>query len=195
MLRVLANGEFRRLGDSKIKKTTSKIIAVTNKDINDSNIFAQDIKDRFDEIIQLPPLRERKNDIPILIEYFLNKYSSSENLLNPLRFDSALIDKLSNSEWVSNIRGLEKFIKRVIRRFNKGGLVKLSDLPDRIINSILNDDSLDIILPELPLPVTLDEYKNMVIVKARGIAKTQSEVDKLLNQKEGTERQRKFRKS
>ncbi|WKZ70023.1 MAG: RNA repair transcriptional activator RtcR family protein [Melioribacteraceae bacterium] len=190
LLRVLEHGELRRLGSTEVTQVNLQIIAATNKDINDEDIFAADVKDRFDEIIELPPLRERKSDIPLLIDHFLEFYSKTNNVLSPLEFDDKLIRTLTEYSWESNVRGLEKFIQRLTRRFTKGGKIKLDDLPEHFISDIMDDESLEYTLPELPLPIPLDEYTRMIIEKARKQASNMSEVDRLLKQKDGAERAR-----
>lgn len=195
LLRVLENGELRKLGGTEINQIDVQIIAATNKDIDDDNIFALDVKDRFDEIIELPPLRERKEDIPLLINHFLELYSKSNQVLSPIQFDNKLIEALVNYSWESNVRGLEGFIKKITRRFSKGGKIKFDDLPEHFINFIIDDESLNYILPELPLPISLDEYREKIIEKARRLSKgNMSQVDRLLKQSDGTERGRIHRK-
>jgi len=195
LLRVLENGELRKLGGTEINQIDIQIIAATNKDIGDENIFAPDVKDRFDETIELPPLRERKDDIPLLINHFLEIYSRSNQVLSPIQFDNKLIEALVNYSWESNVRGLENFIKKVTRRFSKGGKIQFDDLPEHFINLIMDDESLNYFLPELPLPISLDEYREMIIEKARSLSNgNMSQVDRLLKQKDGTERGRKYRK-
>lgn len=193
LLRVLEQGELRRLGSTEITQVNVQIIAATNKDINDEDIFAPDVKDRFDEIIEVPPLRERKSDIPLLIDHFLEFYSKTNNVLSPLEFDDKLIRTLTEYSWESNVRGLEKFIQRLTRRFTKGGKIKFDYLPEHFISDIMDDESLEYTLPELPLPIPLDEYTRMIIEKARKQASNMSEVDRLLKQKDGAERARKYR--
>lgn len=195
LLRVLENKELRKLGSTEIIKINIQIIAATNKDIDDEEIFARDVKDRFDEIIKLPSLRERKEDIPILIEHFLELYSKSNQVLSPIKFDDKLLNVLVNHNWDSNIRGLENFIKRITRRFSKGGTIRFDALPSHFIDQIMEDKSLDYILPELPLPIPFDEYKEQIIDKARALANgNMSQVDRLLKQKDGTERGRQHRR-
>lgn len=190
LLRVLTHGEFRKVGSTKTTKIDIQIIAATNKDVSDENIFAQDIKDRFHEIINLPQLRERKEDIQLLVHHFLNLYSKLNNIQNPVVLDQKILDALINFNWPGNIRDLENFIGRLLRRFNTGGKINYKDLPTKFIERILADDNLAIYLPPLPLPIPLPEYSHKIIEKARSIAKTHSEVDQLLKQKVGTERQR-----
>ena len=193
LLRVLSHGEYRKVGSNKVNKIDIQIIAATNKDVDDENIFAQDIKDRFHEIITIPSLRERKEDIPIFIQHFIDIQSKVNNLPVPIKLDNRIIKSMYDYNWPGNVRDLENFISRLLRRFNTGGKIHYKDLPKRFIDKILADETLDIILPPLPLPIPLPEYTRKIIQKARSIAKSHVEVDQLLKQKVGTERQRNYK--
>lgn len=193
LLRLVEKGEYKILGDTEIRNADLTIIAATNKDVSDEEIFASDLKDRFDEKINLPPLRERTEDIPLLVDYFSNIYSKSNHLIEPIMFEKNVVEKLVAYEWLGNIRELEKWIKRCARRF-EGGLIRLKDLPERFITDILSEEDDTYNLPDLPLKISLNEYTELIRDKARGIAKgNMAEVDRLLNQKVGTEKQRKYR--
>ncbi len=189
LLRFINDGEFKPIGTNDIVKVDTQILAATNKNINDSTLFAQDLKDRFDEIIELPSLKERKEDIGLLIKHFLYIYSG-----NKLVLGKDVIGQLENHDWPGNVRELEKFIQKLIRRFEIGE-VSLKDLPDRFINLIMSDPDTEYELPELPLPVPLPDYAELIIEKARKHAGGKyAEVDKLLKQNEGAEKQRQYRK-
>ncbi len=194
LLRVLSHGEIRKLGSDEVDNISIQIIAATNKNIDDPELFAQDIKDRFDEIISLPPLKNRKEDIPLLIDHFMKIYSGSNKTLSPIQIDKALYKKLINFDWPGNIRQLEKWVQKIIRRFSEGGTIKLENLPERFIDDLIDDNSDDFILPELPLLIPLDDYVEKIREKARKMSdNNMSEVDRLLNQKLGTEKQRQYR--
>ena len=82
LLRYLTNGEIRKIGSQEVEIIKTQIIAATNKNINDSTLFAQDLKDRFDETTELPPLRSRPDDIPLLINNFIALYSQKPLILH-----------------------------------------------------------------------------------------------------------------
>ena len=107
LLRVLSNGENRKVGSTKTSKIEIQIIAATNKNVSDDNLFAQDIKDRFDEIIELPALRDRKEDIPLLVDHFLKIYTS--DFISPLLLKEDVLYALYNNDWPDNVRGLQKW--------------------------------------------------------------------------------------
>jgi hypothetical protein len=96
------------------------------------------------------------------------------------------------------VRELEQWVSRVVRRFREsGGEISLRDLPNRYIEDILIDPNVDIYLPPLPLETDLDTFlstmKEGLLKKARNQARKYVEVDRLLGQNEGVEKQRYYR--
>ncbi len=112
LLRVLQFGEFSRVGGREVIKTNVRIISATNKNlINsiDQNLFRQDLYYRLNVInIDLPPLRERENDIIDIAKNFLANFSNNIKSL-----DSSAVEFLKNYSWPGNIRELENLFKRV----------------------------------------------------------------------------------
>ena len=112
LLRVLQFGEFSRVGGREVIKTDVRIISATNKNLLnsiDQNLFRQDLFYRLNVInIDLPPLRERENDIVDIAKNFLVNFSNNEKSL-----DSNGIEFLKNYSWPGNIRELENLFKRV----------------------------------------------------------------------------------
>ncbi|MGQ3685451.1 MAG: sigma-54-dependent transcriptional regulator [Candidatus Loosdrechtia sp.] len=115
LLRVLEQEEFERVGGSKTLKVDVRIIATTNRDIPreiEKNNFRQDLYFRLNVIpILLPSLRERKEDIPVLAEFFLNKYRSvTDTLLKSISEEA--IKVLTQYEWPGNVREIKNLIYR-----------------------------------------------------------------------------------
>ena len=112
LLRVLQFGEFSRVGGREVIRTDVRIISATNKNLLnsiDQNLFRQDLFYRLNVInIDLPPLREREDDIVEIAKSFLVKFSNNEKSL-----DSNGIEFLKNYSWPGNIRELENLFKRV----------------------------------------------------------------------------------
>lgn len=195
LLRVLSAGEVRKLGADNIETVNVQIIAATNKDVYNEKLFAQDVKDRFDEIIFVPPLRDRREDIPLLVEHFIRVYSQKSELLSPIILEEDVMKALMKDDWSENIRGLQKWVERMIRRNKQGGAITLSNLPQNHISRFQKDSKGSIQLPKLPLLVPIDDYIQMIRDEARKISGgIMSEVDRLLRQKPGTEKQRQYRK-
>ena len=117
LLRLLQEREYKPLGISKPCRADIRIIAATNRDLKGlikSGIFRDDIFYRLNIIsLRIPPLRERKEDIPVLVEYFLKKYSREYN--KPIRVVSADTMKVFISyPWPGNIRELENKIQQIV---------------------------------------------------------------------------------
>jgi two-component system response regulator HydG len=117
ILRVLQEGEFERLGGEKTIRTDVRIIAATNKileeEVSEGN-FRKDLFFRLSVVpVHLPTLRERKEDIPALAEHFLKKYAEKNNRL--LRgFAPAAMDLLMRYDWPGNVRELENVVERAV---------------------------------------------------------------------------------
>lgn len=128
LLRVLQEGEIERIGESVTRKVDTRVIAATNKDLKkmiSDNKFREDLFYRINVIpIKLPPLRERKSDIPLLVEHFKLKYAQRRNLI----FSDDVIKELQNYDWPGNIRELENLIERISVLVYEGE-VQLKDLP------------------------------------------------------------------
>ena len=117
LLRVLEEEEFERVGGSKTIKVDVRIIATTNRDIveevNKGN-FRQDLFYRLNVIPQfIPPLRERREDIPLLVDYYLNKYRK-EGLGVVKSVSKSAMDTLSEYSWPGNIRELKNVVHRAV---------------------------------------------------------------------------------
>ncbi|HSU88884.1 MAG TPA: sigma-54 dependent transcriptional regulator [Terriglobia bacterium] len=117
LLRVIQEKEFMRLGAVETIKVDARIIAATNVDLKqlvDESRFREDLYYRLNVInIQLPPLRERKEDIPALVEFFTKKYCE-ENLKPPYRFSSEAMKVLMDYYWPGNVRELENVVERAV---------------------------------------------------------------------------------
>lgn len=117
LLRVIQEREFRRVGGTKEIKVDIRIIAATNKNLEEliaDGKFREDLYYRLDVIpIHLPPLRERPEDIPVLADYFLNKYN--EVLEKSVEgFSPEAMHLLSQHEWKGNVRELENVLERAV---------------------------------------------------------------------------------
>jgi len=117
LLRVIQEKEFMRLGGIETIKVDARIIAATNVDLKrlvDDGRFREDLYYRLNVInIQLPPLRERKEDIPALVEFFTKKYCD-ENNKPPYHFSSEALKVLMDYHWPGNVRELENAVERAV---------------------------------------------------------------------------------
>ncbi|KAA3609273.1 MAG: sigma-54-dependent Fis family transcriptional regulator [Calditrichaeota bacterium] len=117
ILRVLQEGEFERLGSSKTMKVDVRIIAATHRNLEEAitkNTFREDLYFRLSVVtLELPPLRERQEDIPALAEHFLHKYAEKNQRLMK-GFAPKTMDILLRYSWPGNIRELENTIERAV---------------------------------------------------------------------------------
>ncbi len=138
LLRVLQTGEFQRVGGTELLHSDIRIISATNIDLSkavENKKFRQDLYFRINVInINMPPLRDRKGDIPLLANYFINKYAKSMNKPIPT-VSSEAMKLLLNFNWPGNIRQLENAIERAIV-LCEDNIIRPACLPPEI--SILN---------------------------------------------------------
>jgi two-component system response regulator PilR (NtrC family) len=117
LLRMMQEREFMRLGGVETIKVDVRIIAATNVDLRqmmEEQRFREDLYYRLHVItVQLPPLRERKEDIPLLVQHFLQKYST-ENGKPGVELSPAALDLLLDYNWPGNVRELENVIERAV---------------------------------------------------------------------------------
>ncbi len=131
LLRFLQSGEFIRVGGIAPIKVDVRIISATNQNLEkliENNKFRSDLYYRINTVsINLPSLRERKDDIPLLIEHFLIKYSKEDNI--PLKkISKEVYNVLYKYQWPGNVRELENLIRAVLV-LSRGNIVNLQDLP------------------------------------------------------------------
>jgi two-component system response regulator AtoC len=134
LLRVLQEGEIRRIGESKPIQIDVRIVAATVKDLAkevSEGRFRNDLFYRLNVLpIHLPPLRERKEDIPLLIAHFIKKHSQAMNK-NVVDIDPKVLEILMNHQWFGNVRELENTIERAIV-LSEGSRIEIDQLPPEI---------------------------------------------------------------
>ena len=130
LLRVIQEREFRRVGGTRDVKVDVRIIAASNRDLEKAvaeGAFREDLYYRLDVIpIQLPPLRMRTGDIPVLVEHFLEKFSTANGKAVPTVAPEAM-RLLLEHEWKGNVRELENLIERVVA-FAAGSAITEEDI-------------------------------------------------------------------
>ena len=133
MLRVLQSGEIEKVGSTKVERVKVRVVAATNKNLTElvkEKRFREDLYYRLNVItIEVPPLRDRKEDIEILANYFLQDETAD------LNYSKAVLQALIDYQWKGNVRELESVIKRAIifARSENRNLIQLSDLPKEIV--------------------------------------------------------------
>ncbi|MFH1776810.1 MAG: sigma-54 dependent transcriptional regulator [Candidatus Omnitrophota bacterium] len=139
LLRVLQEREIRRVGATKNIKVDVRIIAATNKNLEEEvnrERFRKDLFYRLSVIpVYLPPLRERKEDIPQLVEHFLHKFSSDG--IKRLSVAKSVMSLFEKYNWPGNVRELENTIERMIT-LSEGQIITADILPEKIKLASLN---------------------------------------------------------
>jgi DNA-binding NtrC family response regulator len=117
LLRILQEGEFERVGDSRTLHVDVRVIAATNRELEkeiDIGNFREDLYFRLNVFpIHIPPLRKRKEDIPLLVEYFVPKYCKKNGKTIEM-IPQPVLETLSNYHWPGNVRELENMIERAV---------------------------------------------------------------------------------
>ena len=171
LLRVLQQREFERVGGVRTIKVDVRIIAATNIDLEHAvheGKFREDLYYRLNVIpVVIPPLRERADDIPLLMDHFLSHFNKTKKR-DIKGFSPAAMDILISYPWPGNIRELENLVERLI--ILKGnGTICPDDLPDKFISHTLNNEgALHITLPEtgVNLKDVVEEFENNLILQA-----------------------------
>jgi DNA-binding NtrC family response regulator len=130
LLRVIETGEFERLGSSKTRKANVRLISATNADLNAevaAGRFRQDLLFRLNTIeVHLPPLRDRREDIPLLSRHFLRQHAQRYRK-NVAGFDPAAMQMLLEHRWPGNVRELDHSVERAVL-MSQGNTIRSSDL-------------------------------------------------------------------
>ncbi len=134
LLRILQEKEFQRVGSSQTIKADIRIIAATNKNLYEevrNKRFRQDLYYRISVVpISIPPLRERKEDIPLLIRHFLDKYHEGKRRPKIL---PEVVEKMKQYPWPGNVRELENVVQQMIL-FRQNDAITTKDLPPQIFS-------------------------------------------------------------
>jgi two-component system NtrC family response regulator len=160
LLRVLQEGEIERVGDSRPIRVDVRVIAATNKDLRElmqQGKFREDLYYRLNVVsLTIPPLRERREEIPILVDHFLKKYGKGR------RFEVApeVIEKLQKYDWPGNVRELENVIERAVV-LTRGNRIGVESLPPEFRSAPLRESSKGIFIPDEGM--ALDEIERIAI--------------------------------
>jgi len=164
LLRVLQDGEYERIGEERTRKVDVRIIAATNKDIQkevEEGNFRRDLYYRISVFpLEIPPLRHRKEDIPLLAEHFLDRVSGKLNLPRP-KLTRANLAELQEYDWPGNVRELQNVIERALIISQRGHL--RFDLPARPKDGALS-------MPA-PAPVNLQGTEILTEVEMKQLEK------------------------
>src|SRR5437764_955497 len=178
LLRVLQTGELERVGSSKTRRVDVRVISATNADLNQevsAGRFRQDLLFRLNTVeIHVPPLRDRRQDIPQLATYFLNRYS--QRYRKPAKsFDPAAIQAMLEYSWPGNVRELDHAVERAVL-LCAGEVIRVSDLSLKAVREgtqKLEDLSLEEVEAFL-IKKTLDRYSGNISQAADALGLSRS---------------------
>jgi two-component system nitrogen regulation response regulator NtrX len=136
ILRILQEKKFERVGGAKVIETDVRVLAATNKDLEkemETERFRQDLFYRLNVIpLFIPPLRERKDDIPVLVQRFLKEFSHKEGL-SEKEISPEAMEILLEHNWPGNVRELKNLMERMVI-LTQSDVIKASDIPPFILN-------------------------------------------------------------
>lgn len=173
LLRVLQEQTFERVGSTRTMKVDIRVLAATNKDLAssiDDGKFREDLFYRLNVIpIRVPPLRQRKSDIPLLINFFLTRLGGRrrQDRKRMKRFSEKALEAMLKYNWPGNIRELENLMERLSVLVD-GDIIELEDLPDSIrgTDSGLFPSLLSTLESGLGFNEAIDQYQRRLILQA-----------------------------
>lgn len=170
LLRILQEQEFERLGGTKTIKCDIRVIAATNQDLDKlvlENEFREDLYYRLRVIpIEIPPLRDRRSDIPLLIHHFVDQMVKTRGkTIKGVSKD--VVKTFMDYEWPGNVRELENIIERMVILTDSDSLT-VQDIPDKILQKHKSDEVGPSIIPDdgFSLSNAINEYERLLIIRA-----------------------------
>ena len=169
LLRVLETGEFSRLGGNDIIKSDFRLISATNKDLQleiESNRFRSDLFYRINVIpIEVPPLRKRQDDIPLLVNHFMQE-TVSINGLQDKQVTEELMNIFINYEWPGNVRQLKNIVERMVV-LSEDNVLDVKDAPNILLSGVSEMEQHVVDTNYSPsLKEARDEFEKTFILKA-----------------------------
>ncbi|SFC65331.1 PAS domain S-box-containing protein [Bacillus sp. OV322] len=179
LLQFLQDKQFTPLGETKQVAVDVRFIAATNRNLEEmvsEGTFREDLYYRLFVVpIKIPSLTERKEDIPFLINHFLDTYNRKYNLYRS--FDNKVVEILIDHEWKGNVRELQNTIERLVLTANVQ-TIQLTDLPDKLLqNTPASIDTKDI---NMNLKQEVEQFEKRIIMKALETSSTMREASKKL---------------
>ena len=168
LLRVLQEMEFERVGGTKTIKVDVRVLSASNRNIKEdvtSGTFREDLFYRLNVMnIEVPLLRERIDDIPLLVKHFIEKYKEDAGE-NKIELSPEVWKMLYNYSWPGNVRELENVIERAVV-LSSEGLITPEDLPEELVGAKIEFDVERFIPPDVPLPKALEQIEEKLIRRA-----------------------------
>jgi DNA-binding NtrC family response regulator len=169
LLRVLQDRTFEPVGSSKTQRVDVRVIAATNQNLEEAiakRLFREDLYYRLNVIpIVVPPLRERRDDIPLLAQHFLN-IANEDRGDQEIEFSDEVIERLTGFDWPGNVRELENLVERLVTLCSGRGVVA-SDLPNALQASSPPPPAAPQIPPQgLNFRDVVDQFESDLILQA-----------------------------
>lgn len=170
LLRVLQEQKFERVGSTKTLYVDIRIIAATNTDLKEAikkGAFREDLYYRLNVIpIRVPSLKQRKSDIPLFLDFFLEKFNRRKNK-NINGFDPEAISTILRYNWPGNVRELENLVERLVI-LTSGAVIGVEDLPESIREGEGENHTFAMTIPDegIPFGTAVDEYERRLILQA-----------------------------
>jgi transcriptional regulator with GAF, ATPase, and Fis domain len=170
LLRVLQERQFERIGGIKTIKTDIRVIAATHQDLKlavEQKRFREDLYYRLNVIpIHVPPLREKKSDIPLLVHHFLDHFNKSKKK-KIKGMTNETLERLLQYDWPGNARELENTIERLVILLDND-VITPQDLPEKFQNLSPGDFSKGVEIPEegISLDIAVNEFEKKLILQA-----------------------------
>jgi two-component system response regulator PilR (NtrC family) len=168
LLRVLQEGDFTRIGDTQTRRVDVRVVAATNRDLKKAiveKLFREDLFYRLNVIpIELPPLRRRQEDIPLLVNHFINKHKTKAPEKNITGIDTDGMQALVGYHFPGNVRELENSIEYGIA-FTAGPVIRKDDLPKYILEERKMGQDVQKI-PIMPLKDAKGQFEKSLVIAA-----------------------------
>jgi DNA-binding NtrC family response regulator len=173
LLRVLQEQSFERVGSTRSIQVDIRVVAATNKDLAASigeGTFREDLFYRLNVIpIQVPPLRKRKSDIPLLVNFFMNRMGGRrrEDLRRMKSFSDTALQGLMAHDWPGNVRELENLMER-LSVLVEGDVIQPEDLPGHICGKASSDSppAIGSLESGMGFGELVDQYQRTLILDA-----------------------------
>ena len=186
LLRILQEQEFERLGATKTIRCDVRILAATNKDLDklvQESAFREDLYYRLKVIpIEIPPLRDRRTDIPLLVHHFLE--NTSRNKKKKIKgISKDVMRAFMGYDWPGNVRELENIIERMVI-LTEGTSLTMDDVPEKIARKQVSEQPIKAVIPDegISLSNAINEYERQLIITALEKAEwVKNRAAKLLN--------------
>jgi DNA-binding NtrC family response regulator len=165
LLRFLETGEIQRVGSEQIQNRVDvRVIAATNRNLLENvaaKTFREDLYYRLNVIhLRVPPLRERKEDVPLLLSHFMETFARQYGVEMP-RISGVALETLIEHPWPGNVRELKNVVERIVIR-HQSGEVDRADLPLEVLRSVPTPPTVAVAAPKIVRPVSEALFDQMV---------------------------------